>query len=392
MSRSSKAGRWILGPGLLKMLTRCYWLGLVTYLALISVGASSKPAKADQLGSFGLPVSCTLGTERIVQQMPDVDSSSGVLDPLCGVAIYEGNDGWDIRLRSLRDIGQDVPVLAVGDGRIARARDGMDDEIYVDARDKTRVADRECGNGVVIEHENGLSSQYCHLQKGSILRRPGAQVQKGQSIGAIGSSGFAEFSHIHLSVRRDGKLVEPLTGRVLRNAGPTCGDLSGSLFEPAAAQALARPSVAILDFGLTDTVPNLPDLVRKGAPPPAKSRRLPMVAWVWAINVEASYRFRIRLGGPKEIALVDYTTNALEEREASYLAYVGKQTAVRSGRYKIYIEIRNGDQSIQSKNGVITVSELQGVYAARTTAASHLTETTHLSNKAGARERHAIYC
>ena len=294
MSRSSKARRWT-QPRLLKTLARCRWLGLVIYPALVCVGTSSKPAKADQLGNFGPPVNCTLGTECFVQQMPDVDPSSGVLDPLCGVTTYEGHDGWDIRLRSLRDIGQDVPVLAVGNGRVARARDGIDDQIYVDVRDKTQVADRECGNGVVIEHGNGLSSQYCHLKKGSILSQPGAQVQKGQPIGAIGSSGFAEFPHIHLSVRRDGKLVEPLTGRALRNAGPTCGDLSESLFEPAAAQALARPSVAILDFGLIDTVPSLPDLARKGAPPSAKSRGFPMVIWVWAINVEAGYRFRIIL-------------------------------------------------------------------------------------------------
>jgi hypothetical protein len=152
MSRSSKARRWTLERRLLKTVARCYWLGLVIYPALLSVGTSSKPAKADQLGSLGLPVSCALGTECFVQQMPDIDSSSGVLDPLCGVATYEGHDGWDIRSRSLRDIGQDVSVLAVGNGRVARVRDGIDDQIYVDARDKTRVADRECGNGVVIEH------------------------------------------------------------------------------------------------------------------------------------------------------------------------------------------------------------------------------------------------
>jgi len=122
-------------------------------------------------------------------------------------------------------------------------------------------------------------------------------------------------------------------------------------------QALVRPSVAILDYGLADTVPSLPDLLRKGAPPPAKSRGLPMVAWVWAINVEAGYRFRIRLVGPDETVLVDHTTNALEKRKASYLAYVGRKATVRSGKYQLYVEILNGDKSIQSKNGLVTVSE-----------------------------------
>ena len=92
--------------------------------------------------------------------MPDIDPSAGVLDPLCGLATYQGHDGWDIRLRSLRDITQDAPVLAVADGSVARTRDGIADQIYEDAEDKGRVAEKECGNGVLIEHANGLSSQY----------------------------------------------------------------------------------------------------------------------------------------------------------------------------------------------------------------------------------------
>ena len=82
-----------------------------------------------------------------------------------------------------------------------------------------------------------------------------------------------------------------------------------------------------------------------------------MVAWLWAINVEAGHRFRIKLVGPDETVLVDHTTNALEKRKANYLAYVGKKSAIRSGRYQIYVEILNLDKSIQSKSGLYTVSE-----------------------------------
>ena len=343
--------------GLLKVPADVFGLGLAICFFLPSFGFLSGSAVADPSDSLGLPVSCIIGTECFVQQMPDIDPSPGVLDPLCGLATYQGNDGWDIRLRSLRDIAQGVPVLAVADGRVARTRDGVADQVYDDIEDKARVAEKECGNGVLIEHGSGLSSQYCHLKNGSLFVQPGAQVQKGQRIGAIGSSGLAQFPHVHLAVRRDGRLIEPLTGKLLGDAKSACGELSGSLFEPAAMQALERPAIAILEYGLADTVPNLSDLVRKGALPPAKSRGLPTVAWVWAINVEAGYRFRIRLVGPDETVLVDHTTNALEKRKANYLAYVGRKAAVRSGKYKLYVEILNGDKSIQSKNGPVTVSE-----------------------------------
>jgi len=278
-----------------------------------------------------------------------------VLDPLCGLATYQGHDGWDIRLRSLRDITQDAPVLAVADGRVARTRDGIADRIYDDAEDKGRVAEKECGNGVLIEHANGLSSQYCHLKNASVLTQPGAQVQKGQRIGAIGSSGLAEFPHVHLSIRLDGKLTEPLTGRLLGNANVACGNLSGSLFEPAGVRALDRPSVAILEFGLADAVPDLPDLVRNGAPPLAKNRGKETVAWLWAINVEAGYQVRFKLEGPDETILVDHTTNALLQRNANYLAYVLRKSATPSGKYRLHVEILNADRSIETKDGLFVV-------------------------------------
>jgi Peptidase family M23 len=343
--------------GRLNTVSSLFRVGVAICCILVGSEFLSGSAVAEPSNGLGLPVRCVIGAECFVQQMPDIDPSPRMLDPLCGLATYQGHDGWDIRLRSLRDIAQGVPVVAVAAGRVARTRDGVIDQVYDAVEDKARVVEKECGNGVLIEHGGGLSSQYCHLKNGSLVVQPGAQVQKGQRIGAIGSSGLAEFPHVHLVVRRDGRLIEPLTGRLLGDANSACGEISGSLFEPAAVRALERPSVAILDYGLADTVPNLHGLVRKGGLAPAKSGGLPMVAWVWAINVEAGYRFRIRLMGPDETVLVDHTTNALEKRKANYLAYVGRKAAVKSGKYKISVEIRNGDKSIQSKDGLIAVSE-----------------------------------
>jgi hypothetical protein len=357
MRQSDKARAMLVELGRWDILAHLYRLGVVICLVLVCVELLSKPAEADPRGSLGLPVSCILGTECFVQQMPDIDPSAGVLDPFCGHATYQGHDGWDIRLRSLDDIANDVPVLAVADGRVARQRDGIADQIYGDAEDKARVADKECGNGLLIEHGSGLSSQYCHLKNGSLLVKPGARVQKGQHIGAIGSSGLAEFPHVHFSIRLDGKLVEPLTGRPLGNANPACGELSGGLFEPAAERALGRPVLAILDIGLANATPNLADLVQRGAPPLAKVRGDLIVAWLWAINVEEGHQFRIKLVGPDETVVIDQTTNALAKRKANYLAYVGRKTGAVPGKYSLYVEILSGDKRIQSKNRLFTISE-----------------------------------
>jgi murein DD-endopeptidase MepM/ murein hydrolase activator NlpD len=187
--------------------------------------------------------------------------------------------------------------------------------------------------------------------------RPGMQVRKGERIGSIGSSGLAEFPHVHLSVRLNGKLVEPLTGKALGNEAHVCGDLSGNMFDSASKQALVQPTVAILDVGVANAPPELSDLVRTGGPPLATARGDSTVAWLWAINVDEGSRFRIRLVGPGEVTLIDHTTNALPRRKANYLAYVGRKVKVETGTYQLSVEITNGEKRIALEDRSFIISE-----------------------------------
>lgn len=327
---------------------RCYPLSVAVVFAVALFGpgpASAEPVDEPRT-SLGLPVDCKLGEECFVQQMPDVDQSPNVLDALCGKATYQGHDGWDIRVRSLKDINRPTSVLSVADGIVARIRDGMPDRIYDRVQDHDLVDGKECGNGVVVEHADGLVSQYCHLKQGSVSVRPGTHIRKGETIGSIGASGLAEFPHLHLSIRRDGATVEPLTGRVLRQAAEFCGNLTNSLFEPAVRQILSRSTTAILDVGLANAPPQLPSLVRDGGPPEPKVS-LPIVAWVWAINVEQGSRFRIRLLDPDRRPIMDLKTKALEARKANYLAYTASNVGTQ-GRYYLEIEILSHDRAVQA--------------------------------------------
>jgi hypothetical protein len=219
------------------------------------------------------------------------------------------------------------------------------------------LTDKECGNGAVIEHKEGLTSQYCHLKRGSLAVRPGDLIRKGDQIGSIGSSGLAEFPHVHLSVRRDGKIVEPLIGQVIAAEAPSCGDISRSLFEPSARLLLTRPPVAVLDFGLANAPPELTDLVRKGGPPLANSTGGSTVAWLWAINVEEGYQFRIHLIGPGQVALIDHSTGALTRRKANYLAYFGRKVPAKVGEYTLKIEILSGGKRIDTQTRSIKIVE-----------------------------------
>ncbi|MBR1224209.1 M23 family metallopeptidase [Bradyrhizobium sp. AUGA SZCCT0176] len=334
-----------------------YRLAFTIAVSIIGYGSLPSVAVSEEQMRLGLPVNCKMGLDCFVQQMPDIDPGQATLDPLCGQATYQGHTGWDIRLRTLSDIARDVPVISVADGTVSRIRDGIPDQIFDAANDRHDLHDMACGNGIIIDHQGGLSSQYCHLKTGSLAVRSGMFVRKGERIGSIGSSGVAEFPHVHLSVRQDGKLVEPLTGKALRSESPVCGDLSGSLFDAASKRALVQAPVTILDVGLANAPPELGNLVRSGGPPLATGGGNSTIAWVWAINVDQGSRFRIKLVGPGETTLIDHATTELPRRKANYLAYVGRKAGVKAGTYLLSVEITDGEKRITSNIRSFTVSE-----------------------------------
>jgi len=311
-----------------------------------SGGALAGPAEGHVRTALGLPVDCRLGEECFVQQMPDLDPSNGIVDPLCGSASYEGHDGWDIRLRSLKDIGR-TAVLSVADGKVLRVRDGIPDRIFDRHQDSDLLGGKECGNGVVIEHAKGIVSQYCHLKQGSVVVRPGTRIGKGEKLGSIGASGLAEFPHVHLSIRRDGVTVEPLTGRPLRDGSEACGDVTEGLFERSVERLLSKSPTAILDLGLAKAPPELLNLVREGGPPLVNLSES-IVVWVWAINVEQGSFFRIRLLDPDRAQILGVDTKPIEGRKANYLAYVGGKSAARPGVYGLLVELLVGGVTAQS--------------------------------------------
>ena len=66
----------------------------------------------------------------------------------------------------------------------------------------------DMGNHVDIDHHNGYISVYMHLK--SRLVKKGDQVEKGQLIGVMGSTGKSTGKHLHLAIRKNGHYMTPL--------------------------------------------------------------------------------------------------------------------------------------------------------------------------------------
>ncbi|HTX73800.1 MAG TPA: M23 family metallopeptidase, partial [Rectinemataceae bacterium] len=90
------------------------------------------------------------------------------------------------------DIGVDVgtPVLAAMDGVVA----------------ETGYSSIS-GNYILVAHHAGWSSFYCHLSK--ILVKDGERVGLGERIALSGNTGYTTGPHLHFSVFKNGRSVNP---------------------------------------------------------------------------------------------------------------------------------------------------------------------------------------
>jgi len=302
-----------------------------------------------------LPAECTLGTDCFLQQSPDMKAGPGASDPFCGIATYEGHDGVDLRILSMKDVARGVPVVAAADGEVLRGRDGVPDHLVKTDADRQAVADKECGNGVIMRHQDGTETQYCHLKQGSIVVRPGQKLKAGDKIGEVGASGLAQFPHVHMTVRVGTDEIDPLTGRKIGDGCVADPADAHPLFSKAIMDGLPRDKPDILGFGLAGSVVDYDKLAIDGPPANAASGDQATVVWGWIANLKAGDRLRFTMADPAGQPLVDTTTEPLDRNKAVYSAYSGKRGSPTSGDYAIGLEVIRDGKVIIDRTTMVSV-------------------------------------
>ena len=63
------------------------------------------------------------------------------------------------------------------------------------------------GNYVIISHINGYQSLYAHLH--TATAKVGQRINQGDKLGLVGSTGYSTGPHLHFTVYKNGKLVNP---------------------------------------------------------------------------------------------------------------------------------------------------------------------------------------
>lgn len=67
------------------------------------------------------------------------------------------------------------------------------------------------GNHIQIRHANGIVTSYSHIMNGGFIVRSGQNVQAGQPIAKVGSTGNSTGPHLHIETRVNGTLKNPQT-------------------------------------------------------------------------------------------------------------------------------------------------------------------------------------
>jgi hypothetical protein len=295
-------------------------------------------------------VACAFGKTCWIQHYVDRIPAPGARDYTCGTLTYAGHDGTDIRVADMAAERAGVNVLAAADGQVLRRRDDMPD-ISVRSTGLDAVKDRECGNGLVIDHGGGWQTQYCHMAKGSIVVTPGDGVKAGQPLGHVGLSGETEFPHLHFSVRHDGAIVDPFAPNPAEPGRCGSGESRWAETPPYLSRAVINADFARgpVDMSAIETggIPR-PDA---GAPY--------IVAYVRAIGLKTGDQPALTLYGPGDVVLAPSAPITLTANSDQRFMLVGKRRRENEwpkGVYRAHYSVSTEGRVVLVRDFAMTLS------------------------------------
>ncbi|MFA6410918.1 MAG: peptidoglycan DD-metalloendopeptidase family protein [Candidatus Buchananbacteria bacterium] len=146
------------------------------------------------------------GGKKIIAETPTYSLRKITQQPTTSQVVSSGKMAWPTNCRRIsqyfgwRHTGLDIacglgnPIYAANSGRITKAQGGWNGGY---------------GNMIIVDHGKGVQTVYGHLSK--IYVTVGETVDKGQLIGAMGSTGRSTGPHLHLEVRIGGVRKNPLS-------------------------------------------------------------------------------------------------------------------------------------------------------------------------------------
>lgn len=329
--------------------------GIAALLAFFSGSAAVRSEGALQLS---LPLDCEPRKTCFIQNFVDLDAGTGVRDFACGSATYDGHTGVDFRVLSAAAATSGVPVLAAADGVVKARRDGVTD-IFMRNAKPGDIKGRECGNGVLIDHGDGWETQYCHMKQGSVAVAKDQTVKRGERLGEVGYSGKADFAHLHLTVRHNGKIIDPFLPDAIDGACQRDGKSAG-LWKPEIVAKFRYKAGEIIGAGFAGEPPDHTVLETDHLRVTPVSATSPALLFYGRfLHVSAGDRFRVIITGPGG-DILEEMTQPLPRHQAHHVAFAGKKRDERpwpAGRYEGRIELVREGAVIAASLGQAVIAQ-----------------------------------
>ena len=293
---------------------------------------------------LSLPVDCEPGVDCWVFNYVDTDPGKDYADFACGRMSYDAHKGTDIAFAHTGRLNDRIAVRAAADGRVLGVRDGMRD-ISVRLIGRAAVKGKECGNGVRVDHGGGWHTQYCHMKRRSISVRRGDMVRAGERLGAVGLSGRTEFPHLHISVEKSGKVIDPFVGV---EGGEECDLGVAPLWRREVLEKLRYLSGIPYHLGFADHLPTTREVRTGGLGAKSLSASSPaLVFWAEVAGLRPGDFISLRLLGPNGGVLATKEESMRKHRIRIWRA-IGKRAktgwapGTYRGEVRILRETRSG--------------------------------------------------
>lgn len=138
-------------------------------------------------------------------------SYAGTGFPWC----YDEHEGSDFLLAGgfdTMDAGS-ATIVAAADGVVEHTDDGHYDRCHIEDGSVTCDGNPIEANFVILVHETGHRTLYWHMGKGSVAVEEGQEVQAGDTLGLIGSSGNSSMPHLHFGLEdAEDHVMDPFAG------------------------------------------------------------------------------------------------------------------------------------------------------------------------------------
>ena len=328
----------------------------IATLFAVSLGWGAVLASAAAAGpALSIPLACDPDRTCLIQQYVDMAPGPEATDPFCGTATYDDHKGTDFRVLSLKEMAKGVSVLAVAGGTVLRLRDGEADRLIQSVDERAGLQGKECGNGLVIDQGDGWTAQYCHLREGSIQVKAGQRVVTGEPLGLVGASGFAQFPHLHLTLRHKDRIIDPVSGREMGTGCDSTSSANHSLWSDEAQVWINSADRSIMGVGLAGGLIDHDRLVETGNPPSLVASDTAIVGWGWFANLQQHDQLRIAIVAPDGATLFDAVSEPLDRAKASYSQFAGRKRSPEPGRYTVTVQILRHGQVLEARTENVLV-------------------------------------